>query len=67
MSDYIVRSVGSTNNGPLATEQGITRATALMHKVMEKRSGAGTTSKIKWPQAGLFDYNKGFQLITGNR
>ena len=38
MSDYIVESVESTNNSPLALEQGVARATALMYRAMERRA-----------------------------
>ncbi len=38
MSDHTVESVGSTNNSRLATEQGVARATASMHRVMEERA-----------------------------
>ncbi|XP_078372803.1 uncharacterized protein LOC144656460 [Oculina patagonica] len=38
ISDHTVESVGSTNNSRLAIEQGVARATALMHRVMEERA-----------------------------
>ena len=38
MSDNVVDSVESTNNSPLALVQGVTRATALMHRAMEERA-----------------------------
>ena len=37
MSDYIIQSMESTNNSPLATEQGVAKATALIHNVIKKR------------------------------
>ncbi len=37
MSDHTVESVGSTNNSRLATQQGVARATASMHRVMEEK------------------------------
>ncbi|KAL9971004.1 hypothetical protein ACROYT_G023478 [Oculina patagonica] len=38
INDHIVESLESTNNSRLATEQGVARATALMHRVMEERA-----------------------------
>ena len=37
VSDYIVESLGSTNNSRRALEQGIARATAKMQSVMDER------------------------------
>ena len=41
MSDCIVESMGSTNNGPLAEEQGVARATAKMHRAERERFRRG--------------------------
>ena len=38
MSNYVVESLGSTNNSPLAEMQGIARATARLHRMMQERA-----------------------------
>ncbi|KAL9970994.1 hypothetical protein ACROYT_G023467 [Oculina patagonica] len=38
INDHIVESLGSTNNSSHAIEQGVARATASMHRVMEERA-----------------------------
>ena len=50
----IVESVDSTNNSPLALEQGVARATVLMHRVMVERADRfrremeGTGGENRW-------------------
>ena len=38
MSNCIVESLGSTNNSPFAEVQGLARATARLHRVMQERA-----------------------------